>query len=89
MKRGLVTAQMHVDIFVGKAFPKVYDIALICERHGFPAGHCTAYACHKFGKVLMHLIHPSLGVALLCGGRVDFRNNTDHAGDVAGLRLCA
>lgn len=69
---------MHVDILFGQALPQVNDIALIGQRYGLFIGHGTADAAHKLREIFMHLIHPSLGVAFLRGGRIDFSHYADN-----------
>ena len=89
MQGGLVAAEVHIDIFLGKTLPQVHHVAQISHRHGLFPGDGLADGGDEFVEVVVHFVHPSLFIAFHGGLWIDFRHHADHAGDVSGLGLGA
>ena len=80
MQRCLVRAKVNMHFLIGKPFPKVNHISLICKRNDFFCGAGFPDAGHEFIKVLMYLIYPALLIAFACSQWIYFRDNTDYTG---------
>ena len=87
VERSLVGTEVHLDILVGKTFPKIDDVADIGHRDGAPFGNGFAHGGDEFVEIGMQLIDPSLFVSFLCRLGIDFGDDAHHACDVAGLGL--
>ena len=87
MKRGLVGAEVHVNILICESFPKVDHIAFVCERYDLLSFRCLAYARDELVEVGMDFVHPALLISLACCERIDLCNNAYNSGNHAGLRL--
>ena len=89
VERGLVGAEVDVDVVLGGIFPEVHYIALVGIAAGFLLGEARVDVLEQFLNVVIHLIDPTLLITLLRSGRVDFGGDAHHTGDVAGLGLGA
>ena len=73
--------------FFSKSFPKIHDIALVCDGNDFFVLNCLADAWDELVKVCMNLIHPTLAMSLVCCMRIHLRANAYYSGNYSGLRL--
>ena len=89
MQRGLVAAEIHLDALLGAVFPEVDDVALIGVALGLLGCNGLVDGHKELIEVGMHFVDPTLRVAFLRGGGVDFGGDRDHPGDVASLGLGA
>ena len=89
MEGGLVGAKVHVDVFIGQAFPKVDDIAYIGQRNRLAGCDGLLESGDEFVQAAVELVHPALLEALVGCLGVDFRGDANHTGDVARLGLGA
>ena len=66
-------------IFFCESFPKVYNIALICDGNDFLAFYSFSDARYELVEVGMDLIDPALALSLVCSMRVDLSANAYYA----------
>ena len=87
VERGLVAAQVDVDVLVGQALPEVYDVAHVGHRDDALLADGLADGGNQFVEVVVQLVHPSLVVALAGSQGIDFGRHAHHTGNVASLGL--
>ena len=89
MERSLVRSNIHMNMLFRKPFPKVNDVAHVCQRDCFLSRHGLADPLQQLVQVVVEFIHPALVVTLAGSQRIDFGDYAHHAGDVSCFRLCA
>ncbi len=87
MERGLVAAQVDVNVLFGQTLPQVNDVAHVCHRDDAPLADGLAHGRNQFVKVLVQFVHPSLLIAFARSLRIDLCRHAHHTGNVARLRL--
>ena len=76
-----------MDILLGKSFPEIHYVALICDRNDFLVCNGLAYAWDELVQIIMDLIHPALAVSLVRCMRIDLCTDAHDARNHTCLRL--